>query len=1728
MRTKREVEWFTFIKTGGLLIVAIGLAWSASAQNLAQHNWYFGNSANAIRFNRATNMAAVVAGKAVPFGTGGSAVATDPATADLWFYTDGNNVFDATNVLMATGAGLAANASANQPVAICQMPGDSTKFLIFTNTANYTAGGNILVSVVDMTQFGNSVFPSPPLGKVTYKNIPTAMANRSEGMMIIPHANGTDYWLISHQNNSVNYFACQISKTSFNPAGAGSFTFTNIVQSQTPLPATVALSVANFSYFKKKKLLTVSPQTASTNALTLLFNETTGALSLDQVLYNTGVASTTNQNIYDIQWDNKGRYLYVSRVGEAGINADVLQFDYLSSSAGSSVIASVLSAPIYRSWGLQLAPDSAIYHLYQATSGGPFLAEKFTKTDTIAARVTQTPLPLGALNFTGTQFPSFIPKINISLQLSFTSSGSCQNSNITFFPNVFPNADSLHWDFGDTTRVTDWSPVHKFKMAKTYTVTLTGYYQGNKKVFTKPITITPFSLKLILPSDTTACACQLPVNKLACTMPQFSVKLKTSGGNPVSYIWSNGQTGTTLKPDSSGFYYVVVTDASGCSAYAGVTVKQYKKTEQRSNIWYFGNKAGINFNLSPPKALSNSNMVAPAGSAIVCDQNGQTIFYTNGSTVWNKKNQVIATQIGGDSTSSQSALIIPVPNDQTLYYIFTTQPVNGFSGNELRYSLFDLKMNNGTGGLVQKNILLFAKSTERLTGNNDWLIAHEYGNNTFRAYRITAQGISDPVYSAIGSTHSFQNATNAEGYMKLGPNNNLAVALSTPGTSNLVEVFHLNDSTGMLTYYRKITLSNSAGQVYGVEFSPGGKKLFISVRGASSDIYEYWFDYKGHLNLLKDNVESGTEIGALQIAPDSQIYFAINNSTSLGTIQAVEDTTKVSGINLNGFNLAAGTNSYLGLPNFRQQVGIGFGGPAFTFTGLCLGDSTKFVGTPTDAIDKFQWFFGDGGSSTKGSPTHLYASAGTYNVQMRLTNRCGLDTTITQQVVIRPKPAKPSLAAVTALCASSVLLNSNLPNTPGLTYLWSTGVTTDTLRIFKPTKVTVTNTDTNGCSSTAMGIVVDNRPIINLGPDITICRNSFVPNLDAGNPGSAYTWTINGAAAGASQTQSVSTTTPGIFKYGVLVVDPITTCRATGQKTFTVMAIPAFTMAGTNPTSCGATNGTITLTSVFSPNLYSYFVSGGSFNQLGQNQSAAAQGPFTGLSAGTYSAIITDQITGCTASSAYGLVDATFTASASFNNCNPSLVKVTPTGGVAPYKYTFTNAGTGQVTGPLTTDTTSLVPGNYVIQVVDNSGAGCTYSFNQNVNPIAPVLTITPSLCANPATLTASVAGATSYNWTGPAISGSVTGSSINILAGGMYQVVVKTSGGCKLTQTSTVLYNGPITPAFTQSDPCQNQVILTATPTGSYTYRWYENGSATPTQLGQLVSLTASDNGASFVLQVVDAVSGCTVSTTAKTVQVTGPVTAGLTSSLACDDGKPFTLTSATNAASPTYVWKLNGNSIAGAAAATLQQTTAGTYEVDITLGTCQAAATILITRAPVPTGQLPVQATICSDIDNHNPNTTKVTLDPGFFTTYDWFKNTVSLSYTLRTYTADSPGTYSVNLTNTFGCSNTNTTNVINDCEPAVTAPNAFRPGSTHDVNTYFQVFSFFITDTFEVLIYNRWGELVYESKDRKFQWHGDFNGNGSPLPGGTYTYLVRYVSTFHPDQGVQELRGGVVLLR
>jgi gliding motility-associated-like protein len=177
-----------------------------------------------------------------------------------------------------------------------------------------------------------------------------------------------------------------------------------------------------------------------------------------------------------------------------------------------------------------------------------------------------------------------------------------------------------------------------------------------------------------------------------------------------------------------------------------------------------------------------------------------------------------------------------------------------------------------------------------------------------------------------------------------------------------------------------------------------------------------------------------------------------------------------------------------------------------------------------------------------------------------------------------------------------------------------------------------------------------------------------------------------------------------------------------------------------------------------------------------------------------------------------------------------------------------------------------------------------------------------------------------------------------------------------------------------------------------------------------------------------------------------------------------------------------------------------------------------------------------ICPDPANPDPNTRQVTLSPGAFDSYDWFKDGVNLGITTPTLVADEPGLFSVDLINSFGCSSSDKTDVLVQCDPVIVGPNAFRPtsavvGQGGDlVNQSFKLFTFFIDDEdFQVFIFNRWGEMIYQSAQRDFRWNGGYNNNvGQLVPAGTYSYVVRYKSSYRPEKGVQERRGGVVLLR
>ncbi|HTO37535.1 MAG TPA: gliding motility-associated C-terminal domain-containing protein [Brumimicrobium sp.] len=112
-----------------------------------------------------------------------------------------------------------------------------------------------------------------------------------------------------------------------------------------------------------------------------------------------------------------------------------------------------------------------------------------------------------------------------------------------------------------------------------------------------------------------------------------------------------------------------------------------------------------------------------------------------------------------------------------------------------------------------------------------------------------------------------------------------------------------------------------------------------------------------------------------------------------------------------------------------------------------------------------------------------------------------------------------------------------------------------------------------------------------------------------------------------------------------------------------------------------------------------------------------------------------------------------------------------------------------------------------------------------------------------------------------------------------------------------------------------------------------------------------------------------------------------------------------------------------------------------------------------------------------------------------------------------------YTVEFTDENGCKATNDVRI--HFEGIIYVPNTFTPNSD-EFNNEFLVVGGNIRE-FEIIIFNRWGEIVYESKDISVGWDGTYAGQYAK--DGTYVWKIKYTDT---ENNQKELVGHVNLLR
>ena len=127
--------------------------------------------------------------------------------------------------------------------------------------------------------------------------------------------------------------------------------------------------------------------------------------------------------------------------------------------------------------------------------------------------------------------------------------------------------------------------------------------------------------------------------------------------------------------------------------------------QAEASKWYFGINAGLDFSANTPMYLEDGQLSTDEGCATISESNGNLLFYSDGITVWDKQHNIMpnGTGLTGDVSSTQSAIIVPKPGSNFIYYVFTVDDSAGPNG--LRYSEVNMNLNNGNGDITDQKTL---------------------------------------------------------------------------------------------------------------------------------------------------------------------------------------------------------------------------------------------------------------------------------------------------------------------------------------------------------------------------------------------------------------------------------------------------------------------------------------------------------------------------------------------------------------------------------------------------------------------------------------------------------------------------------------------------------------------------------------------------------------------------------------------------------------------------------------------------------------------------------------------------------------------------------------------------------------------------------------------------------------------------------------------------------------
>ena len=584
-----------------------------------------------------------------------------------------------------------------------------------------------------------------------------------------------------------------------------------------------------------------------------------------------------------------------------------------------------------------------------------------------------------------------------------------------------------------------------------------------------------------------------------------------------------------------------------------------------SNYWYFGAKAGLNFNTATPTLLTNGSIdnsgVEGEGCSAISDAGGNLLFYTDGVTIYNRTHAVMTNGNGlmGDKSSTQTAIIALRPGSTTQYYIFTSPITNG--ANQIRYSIVDMTLSGGLGAVTAtKNVVMpgcapymmeaLTSVPTNVTGEY-WIIAHRAadrvsGNSTsdYYAWKITSAGVAaTPVISSAGYALpsvlvSGSWVSQGQGFIKSNTcYTKIFASYFAQGTAGRVDMLDFNKTSGAVSG-TPIIINNfdSRNEIYSIEISPNDRYLYVTELGQGTmlvpgDERVHQFDLNSGVAAtinasrytLMTSAPTAAQTGLsadfvrtghLQLAPNGKIYVSHHSfSGTIGQLSVIDNPNNAAP----GFQhypaalrYPSGIGTTHGLPQFPRNFVAGvlkISGPTSACMNatptVSLALSFTFSGTVSSQV----WSTTGGGtfssSNTIAAPTVTYTTAGVKRVKVTVTDICSNIYVDSLDIDVRAQVP----AAGTISCTSPILGNVTSPNA-AYKYVWYS----------------------DAAANNALGTGTTNVPLIVSGA----AGNVYLKAVSTSSSSSTVNNTLR--AAGAINTWG----TPGVTTVNFTVINPIT------------------------------------------------------------------------------------------------------------------------------------------------------------------------------------------------------------------------------------------------------------------------------------------------------------------------------------------------------------------------------------------------------------------------------------------------------------------------------------------------------------------------------------------------------------------------------------------------------------